>query len=145
MLTQSAEYALQAVTLIASRPVGRASHAAELAATLGVPANYLSKILHQLAAAGILASRRGRQGGFALARPAAELTLAAVVAPFEDPARYRGCLLGKTTCSDRVACAAHHRWKPIAESVLAFLNGTTVASLAQRRPKAKPRPPRLRA
>lgn len=131
MLNQTSEYALRVVALIASRPPEEPSHATELAATLDVPANYLSKILHQLAAAGILASRRGRHGGFVLAKPAARLRLATVIAPFEDVAAYRTCLLGHSVCNDRVACVAHHRWKPIAESILRFLADTTVESLAQ--------------
>ncbi len=131
MLNQTSEYALRVVALIASRPPEEPSHATELAATLDVPANYLSKILHQLAGAGVLASRRGRHGGFVLAKPATRLRLATVIAPFEDVAAYRTCLLGQSACNDRVACVAHHRWKPIAESILRFLADTTVESLVR--------------
>jgi Rrf2 family protein len=131
MLNQSSEYALRAVALIASRDRDVPSHAKELAAALGVPANYLSKILHQLASAGVLVSRRGRQGGFLLAGPAARMRLARVVAPFEDLTQYRACLLGRPTCSARGACAAHHEWKPIASAVLRFLQQTSVAQLAR--------------
>lgn len=144
MLNQSAEYALRVVALIASRPPDHPSHAAELAAALGVPPNYLSKILHQLAFEGILKSRRGRQGGFILATDAREITLALVVAPFENLSQYRACLLGNPVCSDRRACAAHHGWKPIADSVLAFLENTTVAALAAGAPpQPLPSAPRI--
>jgi len=132
MLNQSAEYALRAVALIASRDREAPSRAKDLAAELGVPANYLSKILHQLASAGVLISRRGRQGGFLLAEPASRLRLARVVEPFEELAQYRACLMGRPTCSARGACAAHHEWKPIAAAVLRFLQRTSVAQLAQR-------------
>lgn len=140
MLNQSAEYALRVVTLIAGRDQDVPSHAKELASTLDVPANYLSKILHQLAAAGVLTSRRGRQGGFVLGKPAARLRLAAVVAPFEDLTQYRACLLGRPACNARGACSAHHQWKPIATSVLRFLKDTTVAQLAATARPARARP-----
>jgi Rrf2 family transcriptional regulator, iron-sulfur cluster assembly transcription factor len=133
MLNQSSEYALRAVALIASRNREIPLHAKELAAELNVPANYLSKILYQLAAAGVLVSRRGRQGGFLLAAPASRMRLARVVAPFEDLTQYSACLLGRPACSARGACAAHHEWKPIASAVLRFLKQTTVAQLAQRK------------
>ncbi len=131
MLNQSAEYALRAVALIARRHREAPSRAKDLAQELGVPANYLSKILHQLASAGVLVSRRGRQGGFLLATPASRLRLTTVVAPFEDLSQYRACLLGRPTCSARGACAAHREWKPIATAVLRFLQRTSVAQLAR--------------
>ena len=129
MLNRSAEYALSVVTQLALLGPDESAQAAELAATLKLPANYLSKILHQLAAEGILASRRGRSGGFRLALPAERITLEKVVAPFDDIASYRRCVMGSKVCSDRTACVAHARWKPISESVMAFLKETTVAEL----------------
>lgn len=107
-------------------------HARELAAALDIPGNYLSKVLHQLAVSGILESRRGRSGGFRLARPADEITLEAIVTPFEDVARYRQCLLGKSVCSDSRPCAAHARWKPVGRLMTSFLTRTTLADVGQR-------------
>ncbi len=132
MLSQTAEYAMRAAVHLASLPPDSGAFAGDVARELGVPVNYLSKILHQLAAAGILLSRRGRHGGFQLAVPAAELTLADIVAPFDDVDEFRECLLGRPRCTDRNACPAHARWKPIATAVLDFLQTTTVADLARR-------------
>lgn len=142
MLNQSAEYAVRVVVRLAAADEGQWTQAAELAKDLDLPANYLSKLMHQLAAAGVLRSRRGRGGGFQLGRSADELTLATVVAPFDPPARYRECLLGGRYCSEATACEAHFTWKPIANQVFTFLNETTVAQLASR---AVPRPRGRRA
>lgn len=131
MLNQTAEYALRVVVHLASLPPGERGQAADLAATLGLPANYLSKILHQLGAAGVLESRRGRTGGFRLARPASRTTLAAVVRPFDAVASSRACVLGGSVCSDRVACEAHERWKPVGDSVRRFLRQTTIEDLVR--------------
>jgi Rrf2 family protein len=132
MLNQSAEYALRAATRLAALGPDESMHARELADALGIPANYLSKLLHQLAVVGILESRRGRSGGFRLARPADEITLEAVVAPFEDVTRYRHCLLGKAVCSDSRPCAAHTRWRPVGRLMTSFLTRTTLADVGQR-------------
>ena len=67
MLSQTAEYALRTVLYLADRGDGPSASADELARVLGVPRNYLSKTLHRLAREGILASARGRGGGFRLA------------------------------------------------------------------------------
>ncbi len=132
MLNQSAEYALRAAARLSVLPPDGSMQARELADALDVPANYLSKVLHQLAVAGVLESRRGRSGGFRLARPAGEITLEAVVAPFEDVGRYRQCLLGKSVCSDSRPCAAHARWKPVGRLMTSFLTRTTLADVGQR-------------
>ncbi len=132
MLNQSAEYAIRVVVRLAALGEDEWGQAADLAAELKLPANYLSKLLHQLAAAGVLQSRRGRGGGFRLGHPAADLTLAMVVGPFDPPARYRECLLGGGRCSAATACEVHESWKPVAEQVLAFLTETTVAHMAAR-------------
>lgn len=128
-LSQTAEYALRAVLAIAKEANGRAVGAARIAEELGIPANYLSKTLHQLARAGILESTRGKLGGFRLARPGARITLLEVVGEFDDIRGKRSCLLGRTTCSDHSPCIAHHRWKEVAETQAAFFRNTTVADL----------------
>ncbi len=132
MLNQSAEYAVRAVVRLANLGPDEWAQASDLAAELGMPANYLSKLLHQLATANVLASRRGRGGGFRLGRPAERVWLAEVVAPFDPPERYRECLLGGKECSAATACEAHETWKPIAERVYAFLAETSVAQMAGR-------------
>jgi Rrf2 family protein len=103
----------------------------DLAAQLSVPRNYLSKILHSLARAGVLVSSRGPHGGFELARPAQELSLAEVVGAFDELAEEPGCLLGRAACSDRDPCAAHQRWKSVAQSVNRFFSETSIGDLSR--------------
>lgn len=108
----------------------------DIARTLAVPRNYLSKILNVLGHAGVLTSSRGRSGGFALGRPSAELTLSQVIAPFDDIAGSSACFLGQERCSDAAPCAAHARWKEISASVTDFLDRTTVEDLTRGGPAA---------
>jgi Rrf2 family protein len=131
MLSQTAQYAVRTVLELARLPAGDPAAAADLAARLGMPRNYLSKILHQLARAGVVASTRGKHGGFVLARPAHRIRLAEVVAPFQDVGERR-CLLGRPACSDVRPCLAHGRWKAIAQEVAEFFSRTSVANLLAR-------------
>ncbi|HEY7682709.1 MAG TPA: Rrf2 family transcriptional regulator [Gemmatimonadales bacterium] len=141
-LPQTAEYAIRAVTHIASAD-GEQVRVEDIARALTVPRNYLSKTLHQLARAGILESTRGRGGGFRLAGPAAELTLADVVRPFGLTDQGR-CVLGRPECRDQSPCAAHWRWKATAGQLSAFFSETTIADLLHPRP-ARPRTRKRRA
>ncbi len=129
MLSLTSEYALRAVLYLAAHADGNPVKLERIAEDIGVPRNYLSKTLHQLARVGVLRSDRGPTGGFRLARPPESMTLAEIVAPF-DPARLaRRCILGHGQCSDETPCAAHERWKPIAEPMRAFFRSTTVHDL----------------
>lgn len=139
MLTQTAQYALRTVLRLASADEDRCT-VEQLAEELNVPRNYLSKTLHLLARAGVVDSTRGKHGGFRLRGRAERITLREVVAPFQDVGQ-RVCLLGKASCSDRHACAAHARWKSVSESMAAFFSNTTVAELsnqAARPPASRP-------
>ena len=129
MLTQTAEYALRAVLHVAQYGDARPLRVGEVAAALRIPANYLSKIFHQLARGGVLVSLRGKAGGFRLAGPPEELALSTIVQPFARVDARRRCLLGRSQCTNRNACAVHDRWKHVADSVAEFFRDTTVADL----------------
>lgn len=131
MLSLTSEYALRAVLYIADQGGDGAVRVEGLADALGLPRNYLSKTLNLLAHRGILHSTRGPTGGFRLAVPASELTLADVVEGFDPDATHRGCLLGRPQCSDANPCPAHHRWRSVAAEVRAFFEGTTVSDLLE--------------
>jgi Rrf2 family protein len=139
MLSQTAEYALRAVLTIAQQPKGAPVGANRLAAVLAIPQNYLSKTLHQLARAGVLDSTRGKLGGFRLARPADRISLLDVVTPFDDVTGRRTCLMGRPVCSDQNSCAAHARWKDVAERTAQFFSETTVADLLHPPPAGAPK------
>lgn len=131
VLSQTSEYALQATVVLA-----RQSDMVEvgvLAEALGVPKNYLSKTLSQLARSGVLESVRGKHGGFRLARPADEIPLLAVVEPFERFTETRRCLMGRPLCSEEDACAAHESWRAIGGKIVRFFRQTTVGDLARGR------------
>lgn len=129
MLSQTAEYALRAVIYLADRPNGQPVRVDEIGDVLGIPPSYLSKTLNTLARARILNSLRGRHGGFQLAVAPEDLTLMRVVAPFDSIVERRHCLLGRPSCNDKVACAAHAAWKDTAERIAAFFRTTTVADI----------------
>ena len=129
MLSQTAEYALRAVLFLAERGADGPVAVDEIAGALGMPSSYLSKTLQTLVKAGVLTSERGRTGGFQLAVSPGKLRLIRVIAPFEQDAERRHCLLGRAECSDRAACVAHAAWKVTADHIARFFRTTTVASI----------------
>ena len=127
MISKTGEYALRAVLRLAEQDDGETVRANELARELGIPSNYLSKILHSLARAGVLHSERGPQGGFRLAHRSDELSLADILTPVDPAILDQGCLLGRACCSEEDPCAVHDQWKRVREPLLRFFEATTVA------------------
>ena len=129
ILSQTGAHALRAVFYVAQHEEDHLVRVGDIAEALGIPRNYLSKILHQLARSGVLASARGKTGGFRLAIPADRLALIDIVQQFDRLEEQRQCLLGRPVCSDRRPCAAHERWKKTADSVAGFFRDTRVADV----------------
>ncbi len=129
MLSGTSQYALRAVLYLAARPKDTPTPAPDIANALGIPDNYLGKILYQLTRSGILDSSRGKRGGFTLARPAAGLSLLEVIGPFDRFDERRICLLGRDECNDGKPCAAHPRWREVSQQVTDFFRETTVSDL----------------
>ncbi len=132
MLSRSAEYAVRALSLLALRAGDGALHSAEIADELDLPPQFLSKILRRLKATDLVTSQRGRAGGFRLNRSADEISLLAVVQPFQDGQAGVECLLGQANCSDSHACPLHDRLTGIRQSFHDLLAGTSLADIAQR-------------
>jgi len=130
MLSQTAEYALRAVLHLAREGSGGPLRVGDVAEALGAPRNYLSKIFHTLARAGVLSSKRGPTGGFELARSPNEIALADVIGQFDPLEEREACLLRGAPCDHHDPCPAHGRWQEVFGSVRRFFHETTIAELA---------------
>lgn len=129
MVTQTSEHAIRALLFLAQRPEGEHVAAERIAQALGAPANYLSKTLNALAKQGLVGSTRGPAGGFRLRVPPAQVTLAEVVATFDDVRPKPMCLLGDRPCDARHPCRAHAAWDRVTTAMRHPLHATTLADL----------------
>ena len=140
-LTHLADYAVVLMTAAARRDTGARLSAAELSGDTGVPLPTAQKLMGQLATAGLLNSMRGAGGGFALARPAAEISLADIVEAVEGP-------IALTMCSDSnnhdCILDAHCRVKPhmgvVGNAVRGALGAVSLEGLAEPRSSVRPEP-----
>ncbi len=128
MVSQTGIYALQAVLLLARRSDGSPLSAAAIAQELDLPADYLAKTLRRLRVDGVVSSSRGAHGGYRLACPAEDLSLARVLDPFEETRPRRVCLMGGR-CDPAHPCSAHDRWSTVTHSARRILEDTSVADL----------------
>jgi FeS assembly SUF system regulator len=130
-LTHLADYAVVMMTAAARRePCARLS-ATELSEDTGVPLPTAQKLMQKLAAHGLLVGQRGAGGGYALARPVNEISLADIVEAVEGP-------IVLTMCADGVnhECAldAHCKVKPhmsiVGDAIRSSLESVSLAQLS---------------
>jgi len=131
MLSTTSQYALRALCHLAAHP-GRAVLGRDLAQSVEIPANYLSKVLLTLRNAGLVDTHRGSGGGYRLRKPANEIRLIDVVELFEEISRTKlSCFLAHTrSCSDTTPCTAHSMWQRVMSSYLGFLTSTPLSAIA---------------
>jgi Rrf2 family protein len=110
MFSQTSEYAIRALSILARYSRDQFVLVGTLATTADLPHHYLSKILQNLVRMQILESRKGSKGGFRLARDPDEITLYEIVNAIENLGQTRRCLLGQAECDDERACPLHEFW-----------------------------------
>lgn len=130
MISRSAEYALRALVYM-SQAGDRWAMNREIADELNLPPQFLTKILSTLSREGILASQRGKSGGFRLARDPAKITLLEIVDPFDRLTLRKRCVLGRSRCSDASACILHRTWSPLQDAFRESFAKTTLADIAE--------------
>lgn len=107
-IAPSVRYALSAVTYLATKHDQRFCMAGEAARRQGLPADFLAKIFQKLTHAGILTSRHGPGGGYALAKPAGRISLIEIMrAADEGLGNHRDCLFEFHACGNSNPCLMH--------------------------------------
>ena len=131
-LTHLADYAVVMMAAAARREDGVRLSAAELAQETGVPLPTAQKLMGRLASSGLLTSVRGAGGGFTLAHPVAQISLADIIEAVEGPIAMTQCT-GSDEASD-CALDAHCRVKPhmniVSNAVRGALDAVSLQSLA---------------
>ncbi len=131
MFSRSVEYAIRAMTFLATQPTGRLTGAREISQAEKIPAPFLWKILQGLARQRLIRSFRGVRGGYELARPASEITLENIIQAIDTTEAVESCVLGLPQCSEENPCPMHPVWKDLKLELSEMLRNNTLADLAR--------------
>jgi Rrf2 family transcriptional regulator, cysteine metabolism repressor len=146
MFSTKAEYGVRVMVELARRNDGEPVPLAEIASGDGMPLAYLEHLVARLRKAGLVDSRRGSRGGYMLARPAAQITMAEVVEALEGSIAPIECISeaadGSIVCSRESkldhACPTKLLWTKVRFSIVNTLRETTLADLLVSPPLATP-------
>ncbi|MDC9826237.1 Rrf2 family transcriptional regulator [Devosia sp. ZB163] len=133
MLTAKGKYGLKALVHMSQMQPGQLALATEMAAANNIPKKFLDAILGELRNAGIVQSRKGKGGGYRLARPAEEVKVGAIVRVLDGPlapipcashTRYEAC----DDC-DVETCQVRHMMLDVRNAIAEVLDKTTLAQM----------------
>ena len=106
--------------------------AAELADSTALPLPTVSKLLKQLASAGLLVSHRGAAGGYGLSRPPVDISVAQVIAALDGPIALTECITAEgAACEMEALCPTRTNWRQINDALVGALAKVSVADMAR--------------
>lgn len=129
MISQTVEYALRAMVVLANQP-DTSQTGQSIAAQAQLPTDYLQKILQALNRAGLVAAQRGKHGGFTLTRPPDELTILDIVNAVDPIRRIEYCPLKIKAHGTRL-CALHRKLDSALALVEDAFSSTTLSDILE--------------
>jgi FeS assembly SUF system regulator len=128
-ISKLTDYATVILGALAGEPA-RLQTATALAERTHIAAPTVSKLLKQLHRAGLVASTRGLHGGYQLARPAGEISAAAILDALEGPLTLTDCSAGAGHCGIEQTCRVGRTWQRLNHAIRRSLHEVTLAQLA---------------
>jgi Rrf2 family protein len=129
-ISAQADYAVRALLELAAHEPGQRMTGAAIAEAQHLPPSFLEATMVELRRAGLVSSRRGTDGGFALTRPAGQITVADVIRALHGPlAEVRG-VPPEAAVYTGAATHLQHVWVAVRASLRAVLEEVTLADVA---------------
>jgi FeS assembly SUF system regulator len=128
-ISRLTDYATVLLAALASEPQ-HLQTAAALADRTRIAAPTVSKLLKQLHRAGLVTSTRGLRGGYQLARPAAQISAAAILDALEGPVALTDCAAGHGNCGIEETCRVGRVWQRLNLAIRRALYDVSLAQLA---------------
>jgi Rrf2 family protein len=142
MITKKAKYAIKAMIYLSKKKRGEMALISEISEQERIPKKFLEAILLELRKAGYLGSKKGKGGGYYLARPADETNMADVLRLFEGAVALVPCVAFKyyercDECLDEETCPIREVFRIIREQTLTILKQNNFAEVITKENKLK--------
>ncbi|PWE53114.1 Rrf2 family transcriptional regulator [Metarhizobium album] len=142
MLTKKGKYGLKALNHLARLGPGSSALSSEIAAGNNIPKKFLDTILLEFRNAGILRSKKGPGGGYALSKPASEIRIGHAIRVLDGPlapircasrTAYEAC----DDCSDPETCEVRRSMSTVRNAIADILDNMTLEDFIRDQPLAK--------
>ncbi len=136
-LTTKGRYAVMAMVDLAKHSQGRPVALADVAERQGISLSYLEQLVAKLRRNELVNSVRGPGGGYLLARPSVEMTIAEIILAVDEPIRATRCAPGspRGCTGDNTRCLTHDLWDELSDQIHLFLNSFSLHDVVEGRVK----------
>ncbi|HET8864359.1 MAG TPA: Rrf2 family transcriptional regulator [Gracilimonas sp.] len=131
LLSKSCVYGLRASLYLASKSGGEFYSLKEISEELDISFHFLTKILQQLTADGLMESYKGPNGGVRLSDKGMKATLYDMVIAIDGPGLFTQCALGLPGCGSQEPCPLHESWIETRSSIEKMLKRTSLIGIAK--------------
>jgi Rrf2 family protein len=126
LFSKKCEIGLQAVLYLSTEENGELFNALQVSEKVKQPKEFVSKVLQILTVSGIIGSKKGKNGGFFLAKAASEIRLIEIVEAIDGREVFEKCVLGFPECGDTHPCPVHNTWGKIRDEAYNMLREETL-------------------
>ena len=128
---QATDYAFRVIMHLADMPEGEIINSQTIAEKQHIPVGFLQKVMRALTKGEVINSYRGIDGGFALAKPAKDISLLDIIIIMEGPIDLQRCLKDNKSCSKGCApqCTVHAALAVIQTDFIQALDNINFAKL----------------
>ncbi|HUX92902.1 MAG TPA: Rrf2 family transcriptional regulator [Ignavibacteriaceae bacterium] len=132
IFSKKCEYGLQAVLYLAARNETDSINSEEISSKLNIPKEFISKILQSLTESGLISSKKGKNGGFSLAKDPSKIRLIDIVSAIDGMDMFNNCVLGFPHCSPDHPCPLHEKWGALRTNAYNMLTDETLDKLKEK-------------
>lgn len=132
IFSKTCELGLQAVLFLSIKKEKRIFTASEVSKELKVPKEYVSKVMQILTDSGIIGSKKGKNGGFYLAKSPSSIKLIDIVEAIDGFEIFNNCVLGFPGCSNENPCPVHDKWGKLRDEAYKMLSSETLEQLKEK-------------
>jgi len=144
MLTKKGKYGLKALVHLSHVPAGKLAVVGDIAARNNIPKKFLDAILVELRNAGFVQSRKGKDGGYRLSRPATEIKIGHVIRVLDGPLAPLPCAsrtqYQRCDDCDEASCEVRHMMLEVRQAIAEVLDNRSLASMRDAANDSLPEP-----
>lgn len=130
-ISKMASYATAIMTYLAQKAPHKLISAKDIASQVELAAPTVAKILKLLVTAKLLCSTQGSDGGYALARPVEDVTIADIIVAVDGDLAVTACCDKKHRCMHQTKCVTRSNWQIINHTILQILDGVTLCDMSK--------------
>ncbi len=132
-LSTKGRYAITAMLDLALKSDGEPVTLAEISLNQGISLSYLEQLFSSLRAKGLVKGVRGPGGGYYLAKPASQISIAEIVSAVDEWVEMTRKRRAKGGAANAWRCPSHGLWDDLSEDIYGFLDGISLGGLIERR------------